>query len=96
MLKQYNFKKLCLRKKLDKLPTHPNNYTDSKLFWENLTQHRITPLIGRIPKTNSPQTTSPPKTNPEDGFPADKKFAPEDDFLPEAQFPPPGVLHFQS
>ena len=31
------------------VPTHPNTYTDSELFWENwenLTQYRITPLIG--------------------------------------------------
>jgi hypothetical protein len=63
MLKQYKFKKLCLRKKLDKLPTHPNNYTDSKFFWENLTQYRITPLIGTLHYSL--------KANSEDEFPAD-------------------------
>jgi len=36
------------RQKLDPIPCHPNNYTDSsdsELFWENLPQYSILTLI---------------------------------------------------
>ena len=33
-------------KKLDTIVYHPNNYTGSELFWENLTQYSIPTLIG--------------------------------------------------
>ena len=39
-------KKHGIRKKLDIIPTHPNKYTDSELFWKNLTQYWPTTLIG--------------------------------------------------
>ena len=39
-------KKHGIRKKLDIIPTHPNKYTDSELFWKKLTQYRPTTLIG--------------------------------------------------
>ena len=32
-------------KKLDPIPHHPNNYTDSELFWEYLPQYSIPTLI---------------------------------------------------
>jgi hypothetical protein len=42
-------KKIGLRKnKLDIIPTQPNNYTDSELFWKNLPQYRPTTLIGML------------------------------------------------
>ena len=34
------------RQKLDPIPCHPNKYTDSELFWENLPQYSILTLIG--------------------------------------------------
>jgi hypothetical protein len=37
-----------LKKKLDTIPDHPNNYTDSELFWKNLPQYSIPTLI-RVP-----------------------------------------------
>ena len=41
-------KKIGLRKKLDTIPAHPIIYTNSELFWKNLTQYRPMALI-RIP-----------------------------------------------
>ena len=42
-------KQIGLRKNtLDIIPTHPNNYTDSELFWKNLPQYRPTTLIGML------------------------------------------------
>ena len=38
-------KKKMLEKKLDPIPHHPNNYTDSELFWKNLPQYSIPTLI---------------------------------------------------
>ena len=32
-------KKMASEKKTDTIPTHPNNYTDSELFWEHLIQN---------------------------------------------------------
>ena len=40
---QNMLKKNMASEKLDIIPTHPNDYTDSELFWENLTQYRIPP-----------------------------------------------------
>ena len=37
--------KNMLEKKLDPIPHHPNNYTDSELFWKNLPQYSIPTLI---------------------------------------------------
>jgi len=41
-----NTAKNGIRKKLDAIPTHPNKYTGSELFCENLTQYSIPTLIG--------------------------------------------------
>ena len=70
--------------KLDTIQNHPTD-RDATLLPEGEFRRRI-------PRRRLPHWRQILK----DGFPADKKFAPEDDFLPEAKFPPPGVLHFQS
>ena len=43
-------------KKLDTIVYHPNNYTGSELFWENLTQYSIPTLIGTQHYHNTHQT----------------------------------------
>mgnify|MGYP000630455731 CR=1 FL=1 len=45
---QNMLKKNMASEKLDIIPTHPNNYTDSELFWKNLPQYRPTTPIGML------------------------------------------------
>ena len=45
---QNMLKKNMASEKLDIIPTHPNDYTDSELFWENLTPIQNPPPIGII------------------------------------------------